>query len=138
MSAWGQATNLKVHLNKIILLQKLALCLMYFCESRSYTVPFFISSKTLPLNMLYITEVLSVMYDVSPENTPSNISDLFIKANEKHNHETRFSSCGKFYIRTSRRNQNQRSFGRFGAELWNSLSVETHKLPKHGFKKQIK
>ena len=40
------------------------------------------------------------MYDVSSKNAPSKITDLFIKANDKQNHETRFSSYGKFYIRT--------------------------------------
>ena len=35
-------------------------------------------------------------------------------------------------------NQNQRFFASFGAELWNSISVETRKLRKHAFKIQIK
>ena len=70
------------------------------------------------------------MYDFSSKNTSFSITDLFIKAYDKHNNETRFSSYEKFYIRTSRLNQNQRSFASFRAKLWNSLSVETRKLPK--------
>ena len=73
--------------------------------------------------------------------TPSNVTDFFIKASDKRNHETRFSRfsySGKFYIRTSRLNQNQRSFASFRAKLWNSFSLQTRKLPKHAFKKQIK
>lgn len=66
LSAWGQAAT--IHLNKILLLQKRAHRLMYFCEPRSHAVPFFILPKTLPLKMLYLTRVLSVMYDVSSKN----------------------------------------------------------------------
>ena len=38
------------------------------------------------------------MFDVSCLTVPTNISNLFIKANEKHNHKTRFSSSCNFYI----------------------------------------
>ena len=77
------------------------------------------------------------MFDVSCLTVPTNISNLFIKANEKHNHETRFSSCDNFYINPSRLNQNQGSFARFGAKLWNSICDELRKLPKRAFKKHI-
>ena len=40
---------------------------------------------------------------------------FYIKTNEKHNQETRFSSSGNFYINPSRLNQNQGSFTRFGS-----------------------
>ena len=50
LAAWGQAA--KSHLQKIILLQKRVLRLMYFSEPRAHAVPLFTSSKILPLNML--------------------------------------------------------------------------------------
>jgi len=70
----------------------------------SHSVPLFISSKTLPLNMLFPAQVLSVVFYVSSNNTPPNITDLFNKASGKHGHETRFSSLGNFYIRYTRLN----------------------------------
>ena len=70
--------------------------------------------------MLYMETISSIMFDVSCLTVPTNISNLFIKANEKHNHETRFSSSDNFHINPSRLNQNQGSFARFGAKLWNS------------------
>ena len=57
--------------------------------------------------------------------------------NEKHNHETRFSSSNNFYIKPSRLNQNQGSFARFSAKLWNSICDEFRQLPKRAFKKHI-
>ena len=75
--------------------------------------------------MLYVETVSPVMFDVSFLTVPTNISNLFIKANEKHNHETRFSSSCNFYINRSRLNQNHGSFARFGAKLWNSIYFVT-------------
>ena len=85
--------------------------------------------------MLYVETVSSIMFDVSCLTVPTNISNLFIKANEKHNHETRFSSSCNFYINRSRLNQNHGSFARFGAKLWNSICDELRHLPKRALKK---
>ena len=80
---------------------------MYFSEPRAQAVLLFISSKILPLQMLYAEKVSSIMFDVCCMNAQSNIM---------HKHETRFSSSGKYYVQTSRLNLNQDSFSRFGAK----------------------
>ena len=41
---------------------------MYFSEPRAHAVPLFISSKILPLQMLYAEKVSSIMFDVSCMN----------------------------------------------------------------------
>ena len=101
---------LKTIYKKMLVLQKRALRLMYFSKSRAHAVPLFISSKILPLNMLYVETVSSIMFDVFHMTVPPNISDLFTKAKEKHMHKTRFSSPGNFYITTPRLSQTQGSF----------------------------
>ena len=60
LSAWGQAAQL--HLNKLFLLQKRAIRFMNFSKPRNHAVPLFISSKILPINMLYLK---TLMYDNS-------------------------------------------------------------------------
>ena len=60
-----------------------------------------------------------------------------MKANEKQEHENRFSSSGNFCINPSKLNQNQGSFSRFGAKLCNSICDELRQLPKRAFKKHI-
>ena len=67
----------------------------------------FTSSKILHLNMLFVEIVSSITFDVVLCSAVStNIGNLFIKANEKHEYVTRFSFSGSFYINTSRLNQN--------------------------------
>ena len=88
--------------------------------------------------MLYVESVSSIMFDVSCLTVPTNISNLFIKATEKHNHDTRFCSFGNFYINPLRLNQSQGSFASFRAKLWNSICDALRQLPKRAFKKLFK
>ena len=103
-----------------------------------HAVPLFISSKILPLQMLYAEKVSSIMFDVSCMNAPSNVCDFFTKANSKHKHETRFSSSGNYYVQTSRLNLNQDSFPRFGAKRWNAILNELRQLSKGAFIKKFR
>ena len=77
---WGQAA--KSHFQKILVLQKRVRRLMYFSEPRAHAVPLCTSLKILPLNMLYVETVSSIMFNVSCLTVLTNISNLFIKANE--------------------------------------------------------
>ena len=90
LAAWGQAA--KTHLQKLLVLQKRVLRLMYFFEPRAHAVSLFITSNILPINMLYVETVSSLMYDVSRLSVPFNISDLFTQVNKIHTHKTRSSS----------------------------------------------
>ena len=107
LSAWGQAAQL--HLNKLLLLQKRAICFMNFSKPRTHVVPLFISSKILPINMLYFETMSTSMYDISNNSAPQNISTLFRKSNLIHPYKTRSSSSGNFYIQYSRPNQQHNS-----------------------------
>ena len=92
LAAWGQAT--KTHLQKLLVLQKRVLRLMYFSEPRAHAVSLFITSNILPINILYVETVSSLMYNVSRLSVPSNISDLFTKVNKIDKHKTRSSCSG--------------------------------------------
>ena len=49
--AWGEAAQ--THLNELLLFQKRPLRFLNFSKTRTHAVPLFISSKILPVNMLY-------------------------------------------------------------------------------------
>ena len=108
---WGQAPQL--HLNKILLLQKRALCIMHFSNPRAHEVPLFVSAKILPLNLLYSETVSNLMYDISKNSAPENICYNFIRCGSIHSHNTRASTSENFYIKYSRTNQLSNSICNF-------------------------
>ena len=87
--------------------------------------------------MLHAEKVSSIMFYFSCLNAPSNISDLFTKANSKHMYETRFSWSGNYYVQLTIPNQNQGSFSSFGAKLWKAIPNEFRQLSKGSFKKHF-
>jgi len=62
LAAWGQAA--KTHLQKLLVLQKHALRLMYsVSEPRAHAVSLLITSNILPINMLHV-EIVSSVFNV--------------------------------------------------------------------------
>lgn len=95
--AWGQAAN--THLNKIVILQKRVLRLMYFSDYTSHSAPLFSRSGILPIKMLYFKLVASLLHDIKNRCAPPNISELFTHSEQVHSYSTRFSVAGSFYIK---------------------------------------
>ena len=71
--AWGNC--LQAYLNKLLVLQKRALCLIYFAKPRDHAIPFFIESNCLPLQSLFFQQSSYLMYDVHAKKAPK--SQLF-------------------------------------------------------------
>ena len=132
LTAWSQAAN--AHLNKLLLLQKRAIRVMYFLNPRTHAIPFFISSKILPIHLLYFEAILHSMYDVSNNSAPKDFCDKFIKTSLIHSYNTRAASCGKYHIKFSRLNQQRNSFSCFGVKASNCLPSRVCNLPKLAFK----
>ena len=51
LAAWGQAY--KTYLNKILILQKRVLCLLYFADWQDHAIPLFLKAKRASNNFLY-------------------------------------------------------------------------------------
>ena len=134
--AWGQAAN--THLNKVLILQKRALRLMYFADSKSHSAPLLVNSRILPITMLYSHLVSSLMHDIDNHRAPSNISMLFIHSEQVHHHFTRFSATANLYVKASRTNQLLFSFARIGVRLWNSIPKELRIKNRTPFKRELK
>ena len=69
--ASGQAAQ--THLNKLLLLEKRAFCFMIFSKPRTHAVPLFISSKILPVNVLYFDLLSTLTYDIFNNSATSLI-----------------------------------------------------------------
>ena len=136
LSVWGQAC--KSHLNKILILQKRALCFMYFAKKNEHTIPLFINAKLLPLNFLYYKTLSELMHDVSTASAPINIYNLFTKTSRVHSYNRRSSTSDNFYIKASRLEIQKNAFSKIGAKLWNEIPSSLRELPKKLFKLRIK
>lgn len=132
---WGQAA--KAYLNKLLLLQKRVLRMMYFLNPRTHAIPFFTSSNILPIHLLYFEAILHSVYDVSNNSAPDAISEKFVTISSVHSYNTRASSKGKYHTKFSSLNQQRNSFFSFGAKAWNYLPSQVCNLPKLAYKKSI-
>ena len=120
---WGQA--IKTHRNKIPLLQKHALCLMYFGDYKSHAVPYFLSSRCL--DFLYFKSVAVLMHDISKNLLPPNITNLLIFKVSIHSHSSSRGDLLNPQDSTNKLNPFQKSYG---VKIWKSSPRETVIYPK--------
>ena len=133
LAAWGQAG--KTYLNKILILQKRALRLLFFADVRDHAIPLFLEANVLPITFLYHEYVSSLMYDINSNNAPINMLHLFKETSSIHSYNTRSSTSWNFYVQNSRLEMQKRSFSRLGVRLWNEIPCHMRVLPK---KKRLK
>ena len=135
ISLWGQPAH--KYMNKILILQKRALRLIYFATSREHAVPLFIASNVLPVNMLYYKTVSTLMHDVKNNMAPPNILNLFTSVRSVHTYHTRAATSDKFHCKYSRLKQQKDSFSRVGVKIWNEIPDDLRELTKSSFKAKI-
>ena len=92
----------KTHLNRLLILQKRALRLIFFCRSREHAIPLFIKSNCLPISFLFFQQLCYLMYDIHTQVAPINLINQFTKIRTMHNYNTRSSSNECFTVKTSR------------------------------------
>ena len=95
--SWGNAC--KTYLDKIRVLQKRALLLIYSANRQDRAIPLLLNAKVLPLNFLSCESVLSLMHDIDERNSPINIFNLFSRTSNSHHYSTRSSPSQNFYIK---------------------------------------
>ena len=134
--AWGRAA--KYLINKLLLLQKRALRLMYFTDKQQHAIPLFLKSNFLPIQMIYFEKTASLMYDISTNEAPSLIQQLFTKAGNVHGYGTRSATSGNYYVKSSRLEIQKNSFSRSGTFVWNSLPLKLRHVNKRRFKKELR
>ena len=134
--AWGQAS--KSHLDRILILQKRVVHLIYFLSFRTHAIPYFAQSNILPITMLYFKFSSILMLDITANSAPQNICNLFTFTQDIHQHNTRSASSGNYYINHSRLNHHKNSFSIVGAKIWNSIPESYRSLPNTYSKRKFK
>ena len=118
--SWGNAC--KTYLDKIRVLQKRALLLIYSANRQDRAIPLLLNAKVLPLNFLSCESVLNLMHDIDERNSPINILNLFSSTSNSHHYSTRSSPSQNFYIKKkSRIDVQKNAFSRDGAKIWNEM-----------------
>ena len=135
INVWGRAS--KIHLNKILVLQKRAMRLVKFKGNKEHAIPLFISLNVLPVNMIYFKSVCNLMYDVSNNTCPSAISNYFVQSRNIHTHNTRHNTSNNFYIQHSKLNKLNASFVRSGVKIWNNIPKSVREVGKKHFNKML-
>ena len=133
LSVWGQTS--KSNLEKILILQKRALRLIYFRNNREHAIPLFVCSNILPVDMLYFKSIASLMHDINNQSAPLNLINLFDRVDSVDSYRTRSASTGKFHIKCSKLTQLSHSFSRLGCKIWNELPESFRAKTKASFKK---
>ena len=134
--AWGQAAN--IYLDKVLILQKRALRLMSFADSKAHSAPLFVHSRILPVTMPNYHSVSCMMYYINNYRVPSNISVHLTNSEQVYHHFTRFSAAGNLYVKASRTNQLLFSFAIIGVRVWNSNPMKLCIKNRTPFKRELK
>ena len=75
------------------------------------------------------------MHDINDDKTPANMLNLFQKTSNIHSYNTRSSTSGKFYVKSSRLEIQNNSFSRLRVKLWNKIPSYIMDIPIKAFKK---
>ena len=86
--------------------------------------PLFVTSRILPVKMLYFKSVASLLHDIGNHCAPPIISALLTRSKHIHAHLTRSSAASNFYIKKSRINKQLPSFSRISLKIWNGIPLE--------------
>ena len=84
LAAWDQTS--KTPLNEILILQEKVLRMMYFTDIREHAIPLFLDADILPVTFMYYKTVASLMQDITSNNSPTNLSNLFEKTSTIHSY----------------------------------------------------
>ena len=77
------------------------------------------------------------MHDIDHDLVPQNLKNLFTKIASIHSHNTRATAADKFHVIYSRTKQQNQSFSRLGARIWNKIPELLKSKPKQLFKKHL-
>ena len=77
------------------------------------------------------------MHDIRNQKAPSTLQNLFIDNSRIHSYNTRSSTSGNFYIKSSRLEIGKKSFSRVGARVGNEIPQQLRGLPKKQFKNKL-
>ena len=133
--AWGNTHQ--TLLNRLLLLQKKSLRIIYNSAICSHTDPLFVDSRVLKIGDLHKFNLGQFMYNYDKETLPHVFDAMFPKNQYIHSYPTRRSN--EFHLPLCRTVLAQNTFIYNGPKLWNSLTDDIKESPSlNSFKKKLK
>ena len=132
---WGN-THVTL-LDKLLLLQKKALRIIFNMAPRSHTDSLFLDNNILKIKDLYLFQLGQFMYNYNNNTLPAIFDEMFLKNQLVHKYPTRHS--GEFHLPLLRTLLAQNTFIYTGPKFWNTLSDYIKNATSFNlFKKRIK
>ena len=124
--AWGN--TYQTLLDKLFLLQKKALRIVFNLHPREHTEALFFDHKILKIKDLYVFQLGQFMFNYNVNFLPKIFHDLFYRNSHVHNYPTRRSD--EFHLPLMRTAHAQNTFLYTGPTLWNNLDNSLKDSPK--------
>ena len=115
--AWGNTHQ--TLLDKLLLLQKKSLRIIFNLQTRAHTDNLFFENKILKIKDLYLFQLGQFMFKYNTKNLPNIFDYLFFRNDHVHNYPTRRSS--EYHLPLLRTIHAQNTFVFTGPKFWNSL-----------------
>ena len=115
--AWGNTYS--TLLDKLFLLQKMALRIVFNLHIRAHTDKLFLEHKILKIKELYLFQLGQFMFNYNCNHLPKIFYSLFHRNSHVHNYPTRQSK--EFHLPLVRTVHTQNTFVYTGPRFWNSL-----------------
>ena len=115
--AWGNTHQ--TFLDKLLLLQKKALRVVFNLHARAHTDILFFENNILKINDLHLFQLGQFMYNFNTNSLPIIFNDLFSTNEHVHNYPTRQSR--EFHLPLLRTILAQNTFVFTGPRYWNNL-----------------
>ena len=125
-------------LRPIIILQKKAVRVISFSDFREHSSPPFHALSIIKFIDLIFFYVVMFMYDFYTAKLPCAFKNLFKKISNRHACNTRLASKQSYSLPSVRSNYGKFNLRFIGAKIWNTISDDKKRMPKHFFKEAIK
>ena len=132
---WG--STYPSNLNRIALLQKRMIRIVYKTSYDAHTYPIFNELEILPFNKIYLFHLGLFMYQFHNCMLPSNFDEYFTCVNQVHNYNTRQSNL--YFLPFCRTNLRKFAIIYQGPKFFNSLPKNIYDASSvSGFRKKLK
>ena len=119
-------------------MQKKAVRVITFSDFREHSSFLFHALSIIKLVDLIFFYVAMFMYHFYTAKLPNAFKDLFKNVSNRHAYNTRLAARQTYSLPSVRTSYGKFNLSFIGAKIWNTISDDKKRMPKHSFKEAIK